>query len=439
MASAITARHWRLDEIESKICHVAAEQLDLRRADVGPHSRLIEDLNCDSLELVELIMKIEEIFAVTIPDGPSNDACKAVFARQPFRLRDLAEVVYLQQGMPRQRRTGWKGWPIEAPAGTAIPFTQLGGRFDRGSSNGILYEPLERGRDGLPMFRRRTDGMRCALLPAASVEIGNASRSAAPDEQPLHTAAIDEFLIDAEPVSATAYARFLNSIGYVDGQMLLDWFMLEAGDHRCEHELLIHDDGRWQPLPGTERFPMVLVSWYGANAYSLWANGRDWLDYRETDSRDFDDQFSFLPSEAQWEYAARGPMSYEYPWGDGEPAPDRLRSDRHRVGQEYTAASLPMSAVNEELGMSPLGLHHMAGNVWHWCRDWYDPAFYRSAQATWRNPQNRRPTGVKSERGGSWVGPATLARCSYRRARPPLARGRCLGFRCLGDAAGARK
>ena len=170
---------------------------------------------------------------------------------------------------------------------------------------------------------------------------------------------------------------------------------------------------------------MVLVSWHGANAYSLWANGHDWRGGG-----------CFLPSEAQWEYAARGAAYRPFPWGDEPPDEKRMRYGRHQRGDTYRADTMPMAAVNEALGVSPFGLHHMAGNVWQWCRDWYDRGFYRTPEATGPNAVNAVETGVRSERGGSWVGPAELCRSSYRRGRPPAARGRCLGFRCVSDAAG---
>ena len=167
---------------------------------------------------------------------------------------------------------------------------------------------------------------------------------------------------------------------------------------------------------------MILVSWYGSVAYSLWANRREWRGYREG---------GLLPTEAQWEYAARGPASRRFPWGDDPVTPDRALVGLHRARTAY-AWILPLAEVQARLGVSPFGLHHMAGNVWQWCADWYAADFYSRAEASESNPLNSCPTGIRCERGGSWIGPADLARSSYRRGRPPAARGRCLGFRCVG-------
>ena len=79
----------------------------------------------------------------------------------------------------------------------------------------------------------------------------------------------------------------------------------------------------------------------------------------------------------------------------------------------------------------------MAGNVWQWCRDSYDANFYSTPAATAHDAWNNAPGAPKAERGGSWVGPPTLARCSYRRGRIPEAAGRCLGFRCVGPVVDA--
>ena len=95
------------------------------------------------------------------------------------------------------------------------PFTQLDGRWEVSASpKQGLFEPLKT-RSHVAEYRRRSDGMRCLLIPSASVEIGCDSPDAQPDEKPKHVVQMDSFLIDAEPVSTTAYCRFLNSVGEV--------------------------------------------------------------------------------------------------------------------------------------------------------------------------------------------------------------------------------
>lgn len=419
----------RLDEVERRVCDIASVQLGIRRDRISPGDRIVEDLNCDSLDLVELLMEVEEAFGVTLPDQAPNPVYKAVFTRQPFRLADLAELVDLQQGTGTPDRQAWRRAKEPPPPSTSIPFTQLGGRWEGpGGCDRPPYERLE-GAGPVRQYRRRSDGMRCIEIPSATVEIGSDLLDDPTDERPRHLVEISPFLIDAEPVSTTAYCRFLNSVGEVAPAVLADWFVLDQDDDRNEHMPIEVAGAEWRPLPGAERWPMVLVSWYGANAYSLWANGRNWNAYRD---EGVGDAGSMLPSEAQWEYAARGAMFQAFPWGDETPSQDRMRYGQHRRGEAYRAGALPMADVNDRLGMSPLGLHHMAGNVWQLCRDWYDDAFYSAPEAFRPNPLNRTPGKVRSERGGSWVGPAHLCRSSARRGRPPSARGRCLGFRCVG-------
>jgi len=389
------------------------------------------------MDLIELIMEVEETFDVTLPewsDASTNSIFKLVFTRQGFRLADLAELVYLVQGSGTPECKGWRARKVRSAAASSsvLPFTQLSGRWDGCVGKQGMWEWLDH-LGPASHYRRRRDGMRCMLIPSASVEIGGDGPDALADERPRHVVEIDAFLIDAEPVSTTAYCRFLNSIVEVSPEVLADWFVLDPDDDRNPHTLIERIGEEWRPLAGAERWPMILVSWHGANAYSLWANGRGWRGYRDGDEPGAEPD-SLLPTEAQWEYAARGASYRTFPWGDEPASPDRMRYGRHRKGDVYQAETLPMADVSAELGMSPFGLHHMAGNVWQWCRDWYDDAFYSRPEASFPNPSNRTPGKVRSERGGSWIGPADLCRSSFRRGRPPSARGRCLGFRCVGAA-----
>lgn len=416
---------WDLAAIEQRVCDIAAEKLCMPRSDVHPGSRLIDDLGFDSLDLFELMMSVEETFSVSFPETPPNAVYKSVFTRKNSRLRDLAEIVYLQEGTGARTKAAFLSSSTRPAVCHNVPFAQLSGTWkpDAYSLTQRLFEPLDSPGEE-KVYRRRSDGMRCVLIPPAEVEIGSGDPQALPDEMPLHLARMDAFLIDAEPVSTTAYCRFLNSVRAVE-QDLVDWFVLAPNDDRQLQMPVVRSESGWYPVKGVEKLPMVLVSWFGANAYALWANAKPWQEYHTNDR--------YLPTEAQWEYAARGPRSQNYPWGGTTGAMDLMVCAQHQPGETYQADALRMAAVNEWLGMSPFGLHHMAGNVWQWCRDWYDESFYSRAEASQTNPYNSRETGIRSERGGSWVGPADLCRSSYRRGRGPHAKGRCLGFRCVSD------
>ncbi len=424
-----------LAEIEEKLCELTARFVSMQREEVHQTSRFIEDLGFDSLYVVELFAEIEDHFDVTISRRDrDNSVTKAIFARKDLRVRDLAEIVYVQQGTgkppPRDR---WKRRSKQLKAEQASPFAQLSGRWE----DDIFIPLFERldVQSPFQMLRRRSDGMRCVVIPAATVQIGTNSKLYDHDATPQHTVELDSFLIDAETVSTTAYCRFLNTIGDVDQSVLADWFVLQDRDSRNEHHLIKQTESGWQPIQGCEKWPMILVSWYGANAYSLWANRYDWQRYRVDQEGE---RTCFLPTEAQWEYAARGAQFQDYPWGADAILEEQMCFGKHALGATYDAETPPMQPVNSELGMSPFGLHHMAGNVWQWCADWYAPDFYSWPESQAKNAVNRLATGIRSERGGSWVGPAELCRSSHRRGREPSAKGRCLGFRCISDIGHAK-
>src|SRR5262249_48080244 len=124
------------------------------------------------------------------------------------------------------------------PPTPAVPFTRLDGRWNRRAiDRQALFEPLEAA-GPVPQYRRRSDGMRGLLVPSAAAEIGCEPPEALADERPQHIVKIDSFLIDAEPVSTTAYCRFLISLGDVPPEALSDWFVLDLEDDRIEQMLV---------------------------------------------------------------------------------------------------------------------------------------------------------------------------------------------------------
>lgn len=165
-----------LDQIVARLCVVTSEQLGLKLEKVEPESRLIEDLNCDSLDLVELIMETEDEFGITIPNLPTTPVGKLIFTRRPFRIRDLAEFAFLNQGTGSPVRSGWRKKPLASPPATESGLHQ---RFDHFGQ--------------IPLFRRITDGMVCVQLPGGAVEIGSDDASAHDDEKPRHKITLSPF------------------------------------------------------------------------------------------------------------------------------------------------------------------------------------------------------------------------------------------------------
>ena len=205
-----------LAEIEQRVCDATSVQLGIRRQRISPSSSLVEDLGCDSLDLVELIMTIEETFGVTLPSDAPNPVYKAIFTRSPFRLSDLAELVYVQQGTGTPERHGWRKIVAKPPDSRHHPVH-------------ATRWPLAKGRDeaGPPLLEPLRGGRASAAVPPAFATACGArhfprrpSRSGAMRQTHCSTSGrnmssrLDAFLIDAEPVSTTAYCRFLNSIGW---------------------------------------------------------------------------------------------------------------------------------------------------------------------------------------------------------------------------------
>ncbi len=405
-----------LEEIEANVLALSGEQFGIRPAKISLNTRPVQDLGIDSLDLIEWMMAIEEAFDVSLPDATEvgDPAYKEVFTRADLTFRDMAELVHLRWGSGHAEQTDFEKGAYHSNEKAA--FSQLGGVLQSQPSE--LYRSLGKSELGVEQFRRMTDGMVCMLLEGGNVEIGSKCPDAQPDEKPLHAVDIQPFLIDRETVSTTAYCRFLNSIGEIDDDVLCQWFLIRPDQRRFDHQLIESSSAGWSPKSGTEEWPMILITWHGAVAYSLWANGHDWRTENST----------CLPSEAQWEYAARGSTSKRWPWGDGDPESDSINAGRHKRHATYKdVADLPLAPVNAKAGVSPFGGLQMAGNVWQWCADWFDPSAYANSGAP-------SCTGIRSERGGSWVSPTNLSRSSYRRGRIPDAKGRCLGFRCVGAA-----
>ena len=198
------------------------------------------------------------------------------------------------------------------------------------------------------------------------------------DEQPRRRVWVDAFEMAPRQVTNREYAGFLKATGRRSSRY---WGQPEFS----------HPDQ-----------PVVAVSWEDAVACGAWLGG-----YR-------------LPTEAEWEKAARGGREgWDFPWGNEEPSTRPDYAARWRKGPEPVATSPP----------NDFGLYDVCENVHEWCLDWYDPGFY--ARSPERNPCCQEETGRRSSRGGSWRHHIKIARCSARSSIPPSFEYADYGFRLV--------
>ncbi len=262
------------------------------------------------------------------------------------------------------------------------------------------------------------------MIPAGEFLMGSPDDGVSfDDERPQRNVYIGSFLIDRYEVTNTRYKQFVDTTGH------------PAPSHqKLEFRLWFHG----VPFPGSEAHPVVNVSWEDAVAYCRWQSKR-------------------LPTEAEWEKAARGADGRRYPWGkdwditqansasywagrtvefkDGEEwnafwVTGEGARISHKLGLRGEVLTLPVGSVPG--GASPYGLLDMAGNASEWVQDWYEPYSYLNAPLS--NPQGPNGQLLKVVRGGSWLKPARNLRTSDRDYGYPADRASGIGFRCAKDA-----
>jgi formylglycine-generating enzyme required for sulfatase activity len=197
-----------------------------------------------------------------------------------------------------------------------------------------------------------------------------------PDERPAHTVTLSPFYIDICEVTVGQYNVFLDSTGRKKPAF-------------------------WHPELDRPEDSVVGVTWHDAAAYAVWAGKR-------------------LPTEAEWEFAARGGTSgTRFPWGD-DPDPRRANF-----------ASSGIAPV-KRFPANGYGIHDMAGNVWEWCADWYDATYYQVSPAS--NPQGPATGTFKVLRGGAWYSHEDQIRITNRYNGLPDSSSFHNGFRCAKSA-----
>ncbi len=218
------------------------------------------------------------------------------------------------------------------------------------------------------------------------------------DAFPAHNVRLDAFWIDIYEVTNEKYLEFVKATGH-----------RPALDDTCESKACWAGN-LWKGnsfLPEVANQPVTQVSWDDADAYCKWRGKR-------------------LPTEAEWEKAARGPMGNIFPWGI-DPPPGRATYKRKWRGK-FTMTNVGSYVT----GVSVYGVHDMAGNVWEWVSDWYDQNAYENHPK--RNPKGPATGEFKVVRGGSWVNFQDSLVSAFRRWSRPEVRFNDTGFRCAMDA-----
>jgi formylglycine-generating enzyme required for sulfatase activity len=221
--------------------------------------------------------------------------------------------------------------------------------------------------------------MPMALVPAGEFTRGS---NLAEDETPLHHVYLNAFYMDKYEVTVGQYAKYLE---VTDMDEPPDWSIMNQPQH--------------------QKRPVVNVDWEDAVKFCKWAGKR-------------------LPTEAEWEKAARGTDGRIYPWGNE--APTRLHANYGRKEWNNHLSLVPVGSFEE--GKSPYGIYDMAGNAWEWVSDWYDYDFYKNSPR--RNPIGPATGDSKVLRGGSWLYISEFLRSAHRFAAQPTNRYFGYGFRC---------
>jgi formylglycine-generating enzyme required for sulfatase activity len=307
-----------------------------------------------------------------------------------------------------------------------------------------------------------------AWIPGGEFSMGSTDPLARPDERPVHRVRVDPFWMDVTEVTNAQYAEFVAATGYrTVAERPVDWEELrkqvppgtpKPDDAMLQPGSLVftppkspvtlgdasawwrwvpgacwkHPEGPGSSIAGRERHPVVHVAFEDAEAYARWAGKR-------------------LPTEAEWELAARGGLDGKpFVWGDGPLDATRCNVWQGNFPDANTEADgFARAAPVGSFPANGYGLRDMAGNVWEWCSDRYRPDTYaeRAASAPVANPRGpaqtvdpRNPYAPESRvhRGGSFLCNDSYCasyRPSARMATPPDTGLQHLGFRCVRDAA----
>ena len=225
------------------------------------------------------------------------------------------------------------------------------------------------------------------------------------DEKPIHRVTLNDFYIGKYELTVGQYLQFCTETN-------TNWpeWLEKGNDYHVETGKDAYYKNLGYQRKGSENLPIVGVSWNDATAYCQWLSSKTNKNYR-------------LPTEAEWEYAARG----------GNQSKGFTYSGSNTVGDVawYTENSGSKTHTVGTKGVNELGIYDMSGNVWEWCSDWYDENYYKNSAA--QNPKGAQSGSLRVLRGGSWNDTDYYCRSSFRYWIDPVNRFIDVGFRLARD------
>ncbi len=269
------------------------------------------------------------------------------------------------------------------------------------------------------------------LVKAGSFQMGDNHNEGSAAEKPVHTVYINDYYISKFEVTNAEYKKFVNDNGYANE---LYWAEGGFSEYGSEPKYWNTPKFRGGGLPGNDIYPVAGVNWFEASAYCKWLSAETGKTYR-------------LPTEAEWEKAARGTDQRRFPWGDslaysyasyfGTNHPHNVQSDGEQIYSGIAPGGFFDGTV--KLGFStnnnasPYGAYDMAGNLMEWCSDWYSEDYYLNSPSD--NPTGPLSGKIRTMRGSGFHDgiPRTGSLRSAERFGivPPEIQYPMVGFRCV--------
>jgi serine/threonine-protein kinase len=325
-----------------------------------------------------------------ISAGPPRDAANVRNDSEETVDGFVTYTQHVSKTNPQSKKKNANALWIGLGAVVIILAAVLGTWLIRGSGNtasptAALTTPTQTGTSGLGIGSAMVgdDGMIMVYVPEGKFSMGSDSSNFS-NEKPAHQIDLSAFWIDQSEVTIKQYTACVNDKGCTPPEQNSSFTRMNYFDN-----------------PEFDDFPVIYVNWDQASAYCAWAGRR-------------------LPTEAEWEKAARGTDGRAYPWGDNTPKDTYLNYNQNK--DDTTKAG------NYKSGKSPYGVYDMAGNVSEWVNDWFNATYYKNSPPV--DPMGPIEGDDRVLRGGSWSGFDGNVRSAYRDKFDPLKADPYIGFRC---------